>query len=69
MVVSPCIKPVLIMHNSDGLPYWPLYDESKPTVMQFNNGASLITQPNTEKIALIGSFFNWLRKTMGNQSK
>jgi len=55
--------------NGEGLPNWPLYEESKPTIMQFNNGASLITQPNSERIALISSFFNWLREAMGGQSK
>lgn len=55
--------------NGENLPNWPLYDESKPTVMQFNNGTSLITQPNSKQIALIGSFFKWMREAMGNQNK
>ena len=55
--------------NGENLPNWPLYDESKPTVMQFNNGTSLITQPNSKQIALIGSFFKWMREAMGNHNK
>ena len=52
--------------NGEGLPSWPLYEESKPTIMQFNNGASLIKQPNSDKIALIDGLFKSLRESMGN---
>ena len=54
--------------NGGTLPNWPLYEESKPTIMQFNNGTSLITQPNSEKIALIDGFFKWLREAMAGQN-
>ena len=52
--------------NGVGLPNWPFYEESKPTIMQFNNGASLIKQPNSDKIALIDGLFKSLRESMGN---
>ena len=51
--------------NGEGLPNWPLYDELKPTIMQFNNGTSLITQPNSERIALIDGFFKSLLESTG----
>ena len=43
------------------LPYWPVFAEGKATVMQFNNGASLIETPNKERIALIDNFMKFLR--------
>ena len=39
--------------NGKGLAYWPTFDESKPTTMQFSNGASLIMRPNREQIDFI----------------
>ena len=48
--------------NGEGLPLWPVFEEGKPTVMQFNNGASLITTPNMERIQLIDAFMNSIRK-------
>ena len=47
--------------NGNGLPNWPLFDEQKPTVMQFNNGASLIDVPNKERISLIDRFCQYIR--------
>ena len=47
--------------NGKGLPTWPLFDEGKPTVMQFNNGASLIDVPNKERISLIDRFYQYIR--------
>jgi para-nitrobenzyl esterase len=47
--------------NGKGLPTWPLFDEGKPTVMQFNNGASLIDMPNKESISLIDRFYQYIR--------
>ena len=43
--------------NGKGLPKWPEFDEQQPTVMQFNNGASLIPVPNKSKISVIDGFF------------
>ena len=43
--------------NGEGLPRWPEFDEQQPTVMQFNNGASLIPVPNKSKISVIDGFF------------
>ena len=42
--------------NGKGLPYWPSFDETKPTTMQFSNGASLIMRPNREQIDFIDRF-------------
>ena len=47
--------------NGEGLPYWPVFEEGKATVMQFNNGASLITTPNQESIKLIDKFMKYVR--------
>ena len=48
--------------NGKGLPYWPAFDASKPTTMQFSNGASLIMVPNRECIDLIDRFFKSKRE-------
>ena len=45
----------------EGLPNWPVFEEGKATVMQFNNGASLIETPNKERITLIDNFMKFLR--------
>ena len=45
----------------EGLPYWPVFEDGKATVMQFNNGASLIETPNKERIALFDNFMKFLR--------
>jgi para-nitrobenzyl esterase len=42
--------------NAKGLPYWPTFDDSKPTTMQFSNGASLIMRPNREQVDFIDRF-------------
>ena len=47
--------------NSDGMPNWPEFEDGKPTVMQFQNGASLITTPNQERIKLIDGFMQYVR--------
>ena len=47
--------------NGAGLPQWPLFEADKPTVMQFNNGATLIPVPNQERIKLIDSFMTFVR--------
>ena len=52
--------------NGEGLPYWPVFEECEPTVMQFNNGASLIETPNMERIKLIDSFMKYVRSQSGN---
>jgi para-nitrobenzyl esterase len=43
--------------NGKGLPYWPTFDESKPTTMQFSNGASLINVPNREQIDFVDRYY------------
>ena len=52
--------------NGEGLPLWPVYEEGKPTVMQFNNGASLIPTPNIERIKLIDDFMQFIRSPRTN---
>lgn len=48
--------------NSDALPQWPLFDDQKPTVMQFKDGgSSLITVPHRKNIDLIGRFYDTIR--------
>ena len=48
--------------NGKGLPYWPTFDDSKPTTMQFSNGASLIMRPNREQIDFVDRFFKAKRQ-------
>ena len=47
--------------NGEGLPQWPVFEEGKPTVMHFNNGASLIDTPNKDNILFIDRFMKFLR--------
>lgn len=47
--------------NGNGLPNWPVFEADKPTVMQFNDGASLIETPNIERIKLIDRFMKYMR--------
>ena len=47
--------------NGKGLPHWPVFEEGKPTVMQFQNGASLIETPNKEHIMLIDGFMKYVQ--------
>ena len=53
--------------NGENLPKWPVYEDGQKTVMQFNNGASLIDYPNKEKITLIDHFMEYVRQLQGNQ--
>ena len=53
--------------NGEGLPLWPVFEEGKPTVMQFNNGTSLITTPNIERIQFIDDFMQYVRTPKNNQ--
>jgi para-nitrobenzyl esterase len=53
--------------NGKGLPYWPTFDDSKPTTMQFSNGASLITVPNREQINFIDRFYKAKREETERQ--
>ena len=55
--------------NGEGLPYWPVFEEGKATVMQFNNGASLIETPNRKGIDLIDGFMKYVRSMSGQQNK
>jgi para-nitrobenzyl esterase len=48
--------------NGDGLPYWPVFEEDKTTVMQFKDGASLIPLPNRDKISVIDRFMQFVRQ-------
>jgi len=47
--------------EGEGLPQWPVFEEDKATVMQFDNGASLIKTPNQKHIKLIDSFMKFVR--------
>ena len=53
--------------NGKGLPKWPVFEKDQPTVMQFNNGASLIALPNQEKISTIDRFMQYVRQLQGAQ--
>jgi para-nitrobenzyl esterase len=55
--------------NGKGLPYWPTFDETKPTTMQFSNGASLITVPNREQINFIDRFYKAKREETEQERK
>jgi len=47
--------------NGENLPNWPVYEPNEPTVMQFQNGASLIPLPNKERITLLDHFMKYVR--------
>ena len=53
--------------NGKGLPYWPTFDDSKPTTMQFSNGASLIMRPNREQVDFVDRFYRQVRETTERQ--
>ena len=55
--------------NGKGLPYWPSFDESKPTTMQFSYGASLIMRPNREQIDFVDRFYKAKRAQTESQRK
>ncbi len=56
--------------NAKGLPYWPTFDDSKPTTMQFSNGASLIMRPNREQVDFVDRYYKAKREeTEGMRSK
>ena len=55
--------------NGKGLPYWPAFDEKKPTTMQFANGASLIMRPNSEQIDFVDRFMKQKREKSESQRK
>ena len=53
--------------NGKGLPYWPSFDDTKPTTMQFSNGASLIMRPNREQIDFVDRFYKAKREELESQ--
>ena len=53
--------------NGEGLPFWPVFDEGQPTVMQFQNGAGLIEMPNKEHIILIDSFMTYINSLINKR--
>ena len=55
--------------NGKGLPYWPTFDESKPTTMQFSNGATLITVPNRKQIDFVDRYYKAKREETENARK
>ena len=55
--------------NGKGLPYWPSFDDSKPTTMQFSNGASLIMRPNREQIDFVDRYYKAKREETESQRK
>ena len=48
--------------NGKGLPYWPAFDDAKPTTMQFSNGASLMMRPNREQIDFVDRYYRAKRQ-------
>ena len=55
--------------NGEGLPKWTVYDEQKPSVMQFKDGATLVPLPNKEKILLIDRFMQYIRDMQSGKAK
>ena len=55
--------------NAKGLPYWPTFDDTKPTTMQFSNGASLIMRPNREQVDFVDRFYRWKREETEKERK
>ena len=55
--------------NGKGLPYWPTFDDTKPTTMQFSNGASLIMRPNREQVDFVDRYYKVKREEAEQQRK
>ena len=55
--------------NAKGLPFWPSFDDSKPTTMQFSNGASLIMRPNREQVDFVDRYYKAKREETESQRK
>ncbi len=55
--------------NGKGLPYWPSFDDTKPTTMQFSNGASLIMVPNRDQLNFVDRFYKAKREETEQQRK
>ena len=55
--------------NGKGLPYWPTFDQDKPTTMQFSNGASLIMVPNRQQIDFVDRFYKAKREETEQQRR
>ncbi len=53
--------------NAKGLPWWPAFDEQKPSVMQFSNGASLTMLPNREQLDFVDRFYQSVRASTEQQ--
>ena len=53
--------------NGKGLAYWPTFDDTKPTTMQFANGASLIMRPNREQVDFVDRFYKAKREETEKQ--
>ena len=53
--------------SGEQLPYWPVFEQGKATVMQFNNGASLIEMPNQKRMLLIDRFMKYVRSLQGQE--
>jgi para-nitrobenzyl esterase len=47
--------------NAPGLPYWTEFDEQKASVMEFKDGAHLVSLPNYSKLKLIDDHYRTLR--------
>ena len=48
--------------NGKGLPYWPTFDDARPTTMQFSNGASLVMRPHREQLDFVDRFYRAKRE-------
>ena len=49
--------------------FWPTFNDTKPTTMQFSNGASLITVPNREQIDFVDRYYRAKRDETENARK
>ncbi len=47
--------------NGSGLPYWTEFDEQAPAVMNFKDGAHLVSLPNYSKLRLFDDYYRHLR--------
>ncbi|MDO4214803.1 MAG: carboxylesterase family protein [Bacteroidales bacterium] len=50
--------------HGDALPYWPVYNLEKETVMKFHNGASLVSQPNRAEVELWEEYYKDMREKL-----
>jgi len=51
--------------NGEGLPQWPSFSDSSPSVMYFNNKPYVGPVPSAESLKVLDKYFEWRRTPEG----